>query len=190
MAIEKMSPSLDQFVSQIFVISKKDTAQCSIWNHCWISSSKSISRWSFKPKGVLFKLSSLGASLKEYLVHSKRMSTCVSWNAWGSMRRRHCMEFQNPCPCMRYQIHSSSPMFVYIRQSPHREFPTGLVSYYCWQDHLVRGALTSAAVAKGIHVVDILAVADWSGVPPSRGFIIDPSQRMTMHKRSQAADWL
>ena len=38
----------------------------------------------------------------------------------------------------------------------------------------MREASTSAAASKGVHVTDILAVADWSGIPPSRDFINDP----------------
>ena len=50
----------------------------------------------------------------------------------------------------------------------------------------MRGASTSAAASKGVHVTDILAVADWSRIPLSRDFSNDPylPQKMNMHRRS------
>ena len=46
----------------------------------------------------------------------------------------------------------------------------------------VRGASTLATASKGVHVADILAVADWSRIPPSRDFITSPPQKMTAQK--------
>ena len=79
------------------------------------------------------------------------------------------LEFWNQC------TEAPDPLFFsYVRphkQSPHRELPTGLKIYYSWQgrsghssvfSHSVRGASTSTVVAKGIHVADILAVAEWN----------------------------
>jgi len=61
----------------------------------------------------------------------------------------------------------------------HAALDTGVFSA-----HLVRGLSCSAALPNGVHIVDILTMADWSRIPFSRGSITVPQEIKTMPRSS------
>ena len=126
-----------------------------------------------------------GAPLKEYFFGAFKKDGCLCVMECLREYERRTLEFQKQCPEV------ADPLFLsYVR--PHKPVTSQRIAHWIkdllqlagvdtavFSAHSVRGASTAAAVAKGIHVADILAVADWS-----RGFIIAPPQMLTMHKRS------
>ena len=94
---------------------------------------------------------------------------------------RRTLEFRKQCPEV------ADPLFLsYVH--PHKPVTSQRIAQWIkdllqlagvdtavFSAHSVRGKSTSAAVAKGIHVADILAVADWSRDSTFKRFYYRPS---------------
>ena len=141
----------------------------------------------FKPEGVLFKLSTLtkkrkvGAPLKEcfFGAFTEDKGLCVVECLREYEKRT--LEFRQRSPEV------PDPLFLsYVR--PHKPVSSQQIAHWIkdilqlagvdtavFSAHSVRGASTSAALSKGIHLADILGMADWSRDSTFKRFYYRPS---------------
>ena len=137
---------------------------------------------SYTPEGVLFKLASLikkrrvGAPLKDcfFAAHPQDSRLCVV----------HCLhKYEEATQNYRnIQANKPAPLFLsYVE--PHKPVTSQRIAHWIkdtlkkagvdtnkFTAHSVRGASASAAVGKGLHVSDVLKMADWSRESTFRHF--------------------
>ena len=130
----------------------------------------------YRPNRVVFKLASLtkkrmpGVPPKELFLNDKRLCVVECLKFYEEKTR----EFRHPGP-------GEKPLFLsYVR--PHNPVTSQRLAHWVkdlmadagvdesFKAHSVRGASTSAAMARGVPLADILGNADWSRESTSRQF--------------------
>jgi len=141
----------------------------------------------YKPEGVLFKLSSL--------TKKRRVGTTPKECFFGAFPgdKKLCVveclrQYETRILEFRQQgTDSPNPLFLsYVK--PHKPVTSQRIAHWVkdtlqlagidtavFSAHSVRGASTSAAVAKGVHLADILSMADWSRDSTFKKFYYRPS---------------
>ena len=155
----------------------------------------------FKPEGVLFKMvcltkkRKLGAPLKECFFGAFQgdKMLCVVKCLW-QYERKTLQTFR------QQRAGAPNPLFIsYVK--PHKPVTSQRITHWVkdtlklagvdtsvFSAHSVRGASTSMALTKGVHLADVLAVADWSRDSTFKPFIIGHPQETAMQRRFWV-DW-
>jgi len=141
----------------------------------------------FRPEGVLFKLASLtkkrqvGAAPKE----------CFFGAFAGDNRLRvvECLkEYERRTLSFRQQDEGASSKLFLSYISPHKAVSSQRIAHWIkdmlqlagidtsvFSAHSVRGESSSAALSKGVHIADILMMADWSRDSTFKRFYYRPT---------------